>query len=485
MRLSFSDAGFLYGENATGPLHTAGIVVLAGEVSARDIYRFVERRLHLIPRFRQRLVWVPMNLAHPKWVDDPDFDLEHHIEALDLPPGTALLDAVDQLTELNEPLMDRSRPLWKLIVATGVPDHTVVLQQVHHAMIDGASAVQLSTVLWDFKPDALPPPPPNEPFAPDPIPGPAELIREAVEDNVVTFVDRNPLRELRRNAEHADRLQTGLATVSRFVTQPVYMAPWNAGMLGPKRKMRWTVHPFSEFREVRRALGGTINDVVLATVSEGAARYLEAHDEPVRDAKLRIMCPVNVRTEEEQSGQLGNRVSALFPVLPARSLPIEERLRVTMEEMTRIKQAEEAQGLTYLQESGSIAPPIALAPLQLTGTALDPSAVLARAPLPVARAIKPRPPYVGFNFTCTNVPSVQVPQYMAGLEVLATAGIMMLQGSLGYGVAVNSYNQKMVLSFTGETRLLPDLELMVEHVEGAFADLLAVARAHGEAQMER
>ena len=162
MRLTESDAGFLYGETASGSLQTAGIAVIEGEVPFERIYQHMESRLHLVPSFRRRAVWVPLNLAHPKWVDDPEFDLKNHIVHHKMSPGTSLHDAVDAAVKLNEGLMDRNRPLWKYFVITGVPDRTLLLQQIHHAMIDGASAVHLSTVVFDFQPDAPPPPLPEE-----------------------------------------------------------------------------------------------------------------------------------------------------------------------------------------------------------------------------------------------------------------------------------------------------------------------------------
>lgn len=475
MRLTESDAGFLYGETANGPLQTASVSVLDGEVPFQHIFEHIARRIHLVPRFRQRLAWVPMNLAHPKWVDDPEFDLKNHIVEHRLPAGTPMDDAVDALVTLNEGLMERNRPLWKTFVVSGVPGRTLLLQQVHHAMIDGASAVHLSTVLLDFTPDA-PPPPPEAPWRPAPLPSELELISEALRENAERFARHNPVHLMQRDPQSRELLQRGVETVSRFLTRPAVTAPWNAGLLGPKRRMRWRTHDFAELREIRRALGGTVNDVVLAVVSEGAARYLESHDEQTASRYFRIMCPVNVRAEDE-GGALGNRVSAIFPMLPAWPMDPAERLVRVCEETARIKNAHEAQALTLMQESGLSLPPMAMAPLQLVGTGLDPTEWMTRTPPPVPPRFGPRPPFFGINFTCTNVPGVQVPQYIAGHEVLEATGIMMLGGTLGYGVAVCSYNQKMLFAFTGEPRLLPDLESMVDLVEGAYAELLTVARS--------
>lgn len=481
MRLTESDAGFLYSETASGSLQTAGIAVIEGEVPFERIYQHLESRLHLVPSFRRRAVWVPLNLAHPKWVDDPEFDLKNHIVHHKMSPGTSLLDAVDAAVKLNEGLMDRNRPLWKYFVITGVPDRTLLLQQIHHAMIDGASAVHLSTVLFDFQPDAPPPPPPEEAWSAAPLPSPLDLVTEAFRENLESFAENNPLSamgrmgRMARNAESRDLISNGMQAMARFVTRPAITAPWNAGALGPKRKMRWTVRAFEELREIRRAIGGTVNDVVLSAVSEGAARYLEHHGERTADRFLRIMCPVNVRTEDE-AGALGNRVSAMFPILPAWRLDPLERHQRVCEETQRIKNRHEAQAMTLMQESGVSTPPIAFAPLQLIGTPFDPTALAASNPLPLLPRLGPRPPLFGINFVCTNVPGMQVPQYIAGHEILDTTAIMMLSGAMGFGIAVTSYNQKMIFNFTCEPRLMPDLERMVDEVEGAFAELLEAAR---------
>ena len=474
MRLSESDAGFLYGETASGSLQTAGIAVIEGEVSYERIFAHVESRLHLVPSFRRRAVWVPMNLAHPKWVDDPNFNLENHIEHHPLPVGTPLLDAVDVAVKLNEGLMDRDRPLWKYVVITGVTGRTLLLQQIHHAMIDGASAVHLSTVMFDFQANPDPLPEHEDTWNPDPLPSPLNLITEALQENAASFANNNPLAAV-GNTQNQGLMTNGTQVMSRFVTKPAITAPWNAGALGPKRHMRWTVHPFSELKEIRRALGGTVNDLVLTAVVEGAARYLENRNERTENQFLRVMCPVNVRTEDE-AGALGNRVSAMFPTLPAWKMDVLERYKLVCEETGRIKESQEAQALTLMQESGVTTPPVIFAPLQLIGTAFDPTAMAATMPMPLLPQMGPRPPLFGINFVCTNVPGVQVPQYIAGHEILDTTAIMMMSGTMGYGIAVTSYNQKLIFNFTCEPRLMPDLEMMIEEVESTFTELLNAAR---------
>lgn len=474
MRLSEQDAGFLYSETASGNMHTGAILILEGELDHATVLEHMGTRMHLVPRYLQKLAFVPFNLAHPKWIDDPDFKIENHVKPYSVKPGSTLEEAVDELMTLNEALLDRSKPLWMSYVVDGVPGKTLLLQQVHHAMIDGVSGIDILMILMDFEQEVKPPPPPNEVWQPDKEPTPLELVTEALRDNVEAMVEE---------AQHpwpADEKSRGLLAnaskaMTRFITEPAIMAPWNAGLVGPKRKMRWVQHPFSEFREIRRAFGGTINDVVLAAVSEGAARYLAGHDEDTAGKNLRIMCPVSVRTEDEE-GALGNRVSGIFPTLPASPMGILERYHAVLAETESIKRNQDAQGLTLMTESTPSYPAAFMAPTLLVGTPFDPTAMAAQHPGPVLQSFGPRPPYFGFNFTCTNVPGVQVPMYIAGHRMETMLGVLMLTGSLGYGVAVGSYNQEMIFALVGETRLMPDLGVMADAVEGAFVELLAEAR---------
>jgi diacylglycerol O-acyltransferase len=474
MRLTENDASFLYTETASGPMHTAIVYVVDGELPFEKVHAHFAARMHLVPRYRQKLALVPFNLSHPKWVDDPDFDLDYHLEAFSVPEGSTLEAAMDKLLELNEKLLDRSRPLWKTYVVDGVPGQTLLLQQVHHAMIDGVSAVELSMVLLDFEPDAAPPAPPKEVRKAAPTPSAIELITEAVRENVESLTE-NPLASVHTDRKSLQLLANAGRAMSRFFTSPAITAPWNAGVVGPKRKVRWSSHDFAEFREIRRALGGTINDVVLAVVSEGAARYLDRCREDTANKHFRIMCPVSVRTEDEQ-GALGNRVSGIFPTLPAWSMDILDRLKAVCTETARIKSDEEAQALTLMNETSMSMPPVAMAPTLLVGTRFDPTVLAARMPLPIAPKGAPRPPFFGFNFTCTNVPGVQVAQYLAGHEITSMVAFLMLSGPLGYGVAVTSYNQRMLFNYISESRLMPDLDVMAEAVEEAFAELLGEAR---------
>ena len=483
-RLTAADAAFLYAESASGPMHISSIYVLEGELAFADAFQRFADRLHLIPAYRRRLAMVPMNLAHPTWEDDPDFDLANHVKHCPVAAGASLEDGIDAAITINEVMLRRDRPLWEAHLITGVPGKTLILQKTHHAMIDGASGIEITTILYDLDPKGgNSPPQPTDSWRPAPVPGLMERAGSALRDNfrdlrdnVQVAMEQVPSALATLDGDRARMLRRALRILQRFVTRPVVTAPFNAGLVGPKRRLRFMKKGFGEIREIRRALGGTINDVVLTVVSEAVARYLKAHEERTDEQYMRIMCPVNVRTETEE-GSLGNKVSAIFPVLPAWPMDVGNRLTAVCAETNRIKDDQEAQALALLTSSDPGIWPVAMAPTQLVGTPFDPTRLLARFPPPIMPDLGWRPPNVGINLVCTNVPGVQVPQYLAGHEVTDTIGVLVLNGNVGFSVTIMSYNQELFFCLICEPRLLPDLELMLSSMDQAFEELLSIARA--------
>ncbi len=472
MRLSAQDASFLYSETASGPMNASGIYVIEGEVPFDAIRNQFASRMHLMPRYRQRLAMVPFNLGHPKWVDDPDFHIDRHVFQHRLPEGSSVDDALEAAIKLNESILPRDRPLWRAHCLEGVKDRTVLLQSGHHAMVDGASGIDMSMVLFDLQENA--PQQEPEPWQPKPMPTPVELATEAMLETVHSVSGENPFQLARFTSERGEMLRRATESMTRFVAEPVVTAPWNSTLVGPSRKFVWRKYAFADFRRIRSALGGTINDVVLAAVSEGAARYLKAHKEHIDGGHLRIMCPVNVRTEDDK-GTLGNRVSAIFPVFDATPMEMTARLGKVRWETEQIKNNREAQAMQMMMEGVPDLPPVAMAPALLVGTPLDPTQLAASFPMPVPPAFGPRPPMLGINFVCTNVPGVQTTQYLAGHPIIDQFGLLMLAGNIGFGVVIMSYNQHIYFNFICDRRLMPDLELMAASVNDAFEEMLAAA----------
>lgn len=477
MRLSSHDASFLYTETASGPMHGIGLSVLDGEVSFEELFEFYAQRIHLVPRLRQKLAYVPFNLAHPKWIDDPEFSLENHFKKHVVPPNTNLKRAFEIGLELGEPLLDRSRPLWLTYVLENIEGKTVLVQLSHHAFVDGATAVAMTTVLTDTSPDAAPPEPPAEPWSPAPEPTPFQLWQEAVTENAQVAAE--DAQRVLRDAPKLAELNTKAGSLLQRMSRPVMQAPWNASLVGPKRAIVNLEFTMDDFRPVRQALGGKVNDIVVSIVVEGAARYLVACGESVENQYLRLMCPVDVRDEgDDPLDMSGNRVSAMFPVLAAWPLDMADRYAQTRAELDEIKTLGEPQIMDQLQHLQPNVPPVAMAQAQGVGTQFDPTVAVARAPLPILPFNGgQRPQQLGFNFTCTNVPGPTWAQYVCGREVLSAIGTLMLGGNLGFGVGINSFNGKFNMTFTADPRLVPELDQMADSVSAALRELQELAAA--------
>ena len=476
-RLTTQDATFIYGESNSGALHIGSLSIFEGKLGFEQLVTHVERKLDLVPRYRQRLRFVPFNLAHAAWEDDPNFNISNHLFHHELPAGTSVEEMVKAGMEVYAPPLNRNRPVWEMHLYEGLEgDRSAVIWKVHHCMVDGVSGMELLAVIMDFRPDATPPPAPEKPWEPRPAAGLVKAILDAAFD----LADR----QMKAYREFADMLASrerlgpmlrGSARMIQSFARPIVNAPWSAAPVTQARSFVWVKLPFSDVRAIRAAIGGTVNDVVLAMLGEGAARYLKEHNVPTGGAPLRIGCPVNVRRPSE-GGAMGNRVSMMFPETSSEPMDPVERLKSIAQETERIKTAREAQALEVVMTASDLVPPtlIGLGSLIMT-TAMDAAARLVQLSPALARMM--RLPALGMNFIATNVPGVQVPLYMCGHRMVEYAGLLPLAANVGYGVAITSYNQELYFGLMCEPNVLPDVELMKLYIEQVFQELkLAAAR---------
>jgi diacylglycerol O-acyltransferase len=472
MRLSETDASFLYTETASGAMHGIAIFTLEGNATYTEIYNYYAARIHLIPKFRHKLAFVPFNFAHPKWIDDPYFDLTNHLKPHPVPPGTTMEDAINIGLDLGEPLLDRSRPLWLTYVIEGIEDKTLVVQMTHHAFVDGATAMAISTLLTDTTPDAAAPEPPTEPWQPAPEPSQMALWQEASQEQLGVALSAFQITPL-----SADMISRSSELLQRMA-RPVIQAPWNNGLVGPTRRLSVLRYTLDDFKTVSKALGGTVNDVAVAIAIEGAARYMIGKGLTTEDQSLRIMCPVDVRDPgSDPKNMEGNRVSGMFPILDASHKSMTDRYEEVKAEMLGIKTRKEPETLDALQQAQPATAPVAMTATLAVGTPLDPTQWAARVPSPIAPNFGLTPQQAGFNFTLTNVPGPTWSQYMAGHEVLETAGTLMLGGNLGLGITLGSFAGKIIIVFTVDPRLLPDPNKLRDLVDEAYTELSALAVA--------
>ena len=477
-RLSTQDATFIYGESQSGPLHTGSIGLFEGRIDFNALLGHFDERMHLVPRYRQRLVEVPLNLAHAMMEDDPEYSIDNHVHLHELPDAMSEADALAEMMRIHQKPLDFKRPLWELHVFQNLEgNRTALLSKVHHCLVDGVSGVELTKVLCDFRaePDDIPQPP--EPWV---AARPSSLIQrfaEAVRDQIQSAVNSTinaaveAVADPASVAERARQLAQASRVIAELATRRIVATPWNATPVTQDRIVAWTRHPFADFRAIRSTFGGSVNDVVLAILTEAAARYLQYHGYAVEGRQLCIGCPVNVRHKEETTS-LGNRVSMMFPTAPAAPMDIVERLKLITEETERIKAAGSAQVLEAVMQLSDAIPPSMVGPAARAATTMmDVAGRLAK-----WADWRPRPdgfglPALGVNFIATNVPGVQVPLYVNGHVCLDTIPLVPLGATLGYGVAIVSYDRGLYFGMVADPRVMPDVALMKAFVDEVFAEL--------------
>jgi WS/DGAT/MGAT family acyltransferase len=439
----------------------------------------MEARMHLLPRYRQRLAFVPLNLAHATWEDDPEFNVRNHVHWHSLPTGTEEDQFLKAAMDVFAPMLDRGRPLWETHLFHGVEgDRTAIVWKMHHCLVDGVSGMELLSASLDLRPD-LPLPDPEKPFRPPPLAGPAKSLVLGILDIAQKRID-----EARRTAEFVEKpfaAAEQLAHIAyiagrmvQMLWRPIAVAPWNARLVNAERSLSYLKLSFNHLRAVRNALGGTVNDTVLAILSEAAARYLAYHRFDTRSAPLRIGCPVSVRRQGER-GALGNRVSMMFVECQSTPMAAEERLAAVIRETTGLKSAGEAAALELLVEASDWIPPalLGLGSILTTG-AVDMAVRLGEAVPGISRRFTLPPP--GINFIATNVPGAQIPMYLVGRRMTSMIGCVPLAANIGYSVAIVTYNQEIVFGLMAEPNLMPDVDRMCDYAAEVSAELIAAAK---------
>ena len=462
-RLGATDKTFLDLERPNEPQHIAAITVFeAGRLARPDggidierVRAYVASRLHRLPRYRQRLAWIPIE-GHPVWVDDPHFQIEYHVRHTALPrPGDER-----QLKRLagrlvSQPL-DRERPLWEFWLVEGFEGgkRFAIVQKVHHCMIDGISGVDLMGILLAPDPDAEPEPsPPFEPRAPLAA---MDLLASEIGRRVTGWVGvlgRTP-DALRRPADLADRVREGVVAVGETLSaalRPASNTPINQ-KLGPHRRLDWRDLELSRVKAVKDRLGGTVNDVVLATVAGALRRFFTLRGLDPDSLRIRANVPVSLRTRDER-GTLGNRIALFMAELPVDEPDPLARLTRVRETMERLKHSRQALGAEVLAAVSE----------WTSATLLS---------LAVRVSARGRP----YNLVVTNVPGPQIPLFLLGARMERCYPVVNLQPQQGLGIGLFSYAGTLGIGFTTDPEQLPDLYLFADAVIASFEELERLAR---------
>ena len=462
-RLSALDRSFLIYEGPCSPMHVAAVQVFeaaplrgrGGAIDLERILEYVASRLHRIPRYRQRAVPAPLG-GHPIWVDDEHFNLRYHVRHSRLPrPGTERL-LKRTCARILEQRLDLEKPLWELWLVEGLEnDRVAVVTKTHHCMIDGISGVDLISVLLTPEPLEKIEPPPV--WLPRRAPGVLEYaLAEAGRRLAAPLRAASALRGLVADQGHARHdLAERLRAVGHLVASTATGStptPLNQP-IGPHRRFDWLVTSLDDVDAVRERLGGTVNDVVLATAAGALGRFLaEGRQTELEGLRFKVMAPVSVRREGER-GQLGNRVAAWLVPLPlAERDPLRRyaEVRATTERLKRRHEALGAETVTQALEWLG-ATPIALGARLFQGG---------------------QPP---FNLVVTNVPGPRQPLYLLGARMLEAHPMVPLLGRLALGIALFSYLRSLSWGFTADWDLVPDLHDLARAVETSLAELRAAA----------
>ncbi len=459
-RLTGLDSAFLHLEDhSTAHMHVASVMVFEGPAPDYDqLLEHILSRLHLVPRYRQRLAFVPLDQGRPVWADDPHFNPRYHIRHTGLPAPGDEAELKQLAGRVFSQRLDRSKPLWELwLVQRMAGGRFAVIAKTHHALVDGISGVDITTVLFDTSPEPLGAPRPPVPWVPRPLPGSAKLLRDAlVERSTVpgemARAARAVLRTPRRALGRAKDTLAGLgATTLAGVSAPAPPSPFNVD-IGPHRRYTWVDADLAQFKAIKDSLGGTLNDVVLASVSLALGRHMRAQGHDTEGLVLKAMVPVSVRADIER-GALGNRVAAMWAPLPVGVPDPVECLEQVRVEMDGIRQSGQAVGAEALTNLAGFAPPTILSQ---------------------AARLQARQRY--FNLVVTNVPGPQFPLYLLGHRLLRLYPVVPLARRQALGIAVMSYDGNLGFGLLGDYDALPELETIAGELERSIA---ALSRAAG------
>jgi diacylglycerol O-acyltransferase / wax synthase len=456
-RLTGLDASFLHLEDSASHMHVASVMLFEGSPPPyEDLLEAIERRLGLVPRYRQRLAFVPLGQGRPRWVDDPHLNLRYHVRSTALPaPGSE-----QQLKELAGRVfaqqLDRDKPLWEVWLVEGLEgDRFAMFSKTHHALVDGISGVDIISVLFDTSPEPAAPTDTGERWLPRPLPSPAQLLGEALVERAtipaeVTRSLRAVFRGPRRIIEGARDAAVGVGAMAWAGLNPAPATPYNTS-IGPHRRFTWVRANLADIKAIKNELGGTVNDVVLATVSGALGKHLRRRGQNTDGMELKAMVPVSVRADVER-GALGNRVAAMMAPLPVWCQDPVARLDIVREELKGLKSGGQAVGAQVLTELSGFAPPTVM------GQA---SRLMARQRF--------------FNLVVTNVPGPQIPLYLAGRRLVDPFPMVPLAKNQALGIALLSYAGRINFGLVGDFDLMWDLDDFADDVRAALAELAAEA----------
>ena len=457
-RLSALDVSFLTNESSTAHMHVGGLMIFEGPPPSYDeLLEHIHGRLHLVPRFRQKLAFPPAPTGRPFWVDDSAFNLSYHVRHSALPAPGSEEQLRNMASRVFSQRLDRTKPLWELWFVQGLTRKRFALvTKTHHALVDGVSGVDIATVLFDVQPVPEPDQPEHE-WVPSPSPSGAQLLAkdaEAVASAPVRFLRRveraieNPRSTLHQVSEAAE----AVGEVGWNFANPAPEVPLNQA-IGSHRRFFWVRSDLATFKRIKDTFGGTVNDVVLAVVAGAMRRWLTSRGVRTEGLELRAQVPVSIRGADEH-GKLGNRLAVVRGPVPVYAEDPVRRLALCREEMEGIKHSKQALGAEVISRFNDFAPPTLLA----QAARINFSTRL-------------------FNLVVTNVPGPQFPLYLIGRELEDVFPVGFLPPNQVLFIAIMSYNGEINFGLLGDYDAMYDLEFVAAAFEDSVAELADAADA--------
>lgn len=476
-QLSAMDASFLYTEHERVANHVGGMYIYdqstapGGLVTFKQILRHMESRLHLVPRYRQKLLHVPGNLDHPYWVDDAKFDIEYHVRHMALPKPGDWRQLLIQTSRLYDRPLDMSRPLWVLYVIEGLdnveglpPGSFAVVTKTHHALIDGVSGTAMATAIHETAPDT--PDPDPVPWTPQPPPSDIELLTRTYMNNLA-----QPMKFMQLMGEvspAAQRLLEGLTTSKFTIPDAIGQVPrtrFNGNVSG-HRVIAATSFPMADLRAIKNAVAGaTINDVILAIGGGALRRYLLDKNE-LPDKPLITLSPIAVRSSKDPTSASmasapGNEVTGMLVSLATDLKDPLARLQAVHDSAANSKELTNAIGAKLMTDFNQFIPSVTAG----LASRLAASLGLATRMQPIV------------NTVLTNVPGPQMPLYFCGAEMVNQFSLGIVQDGLTLFHGILSYNGKLSITAMSDREVMPDPAFYQDCLDAAFEELKAAALA--------
>ncbi len=467
-RLTAVDASFLHQEGRNSHMHVGGLTLLEGPPPAMEEFlEQIRKRLHLVPRYRHKLAYTALDSGRPVWVDDPGFNLEFHVRHTALPaPGSW-----EQLRNLTARIfsqgLDRSKPLWEMWLIEGLDprmdgydtpacDRFALISKTHHSLIDGIAGVDLATVLFDVAREPEPLRHSGRAWKPKPEPDATELVAAGVRGAVRAGAEMfsgavHALTHPERTLERAREAAEGVGEIVWAGLNPAPETPVNVE-IGPHRRFVGIAAQLDDFKLVKNAFGGTVNDVVLAVVTGALRSFLIARGVRTEGMEMRALVPVSVRTVGERH-EGGNRIVVMRGPLPVYIADPLQRLRFVSHAMDGLKESKQALGAEVIAGAQNFAPPTILA----QASRLNFSTRL-------------------FNLIVTNVPGPQFPLYVLGRRMERVFPVAFLPENHALAVAIMSYAGEMNFGLLGDFDALPDIDSLGESIKAELAELVELAK---------